>query len=101
MTAAALILLHPADNVLVCARPVAAGETVTIEGHPVVMRDAIGTAHKVARANAVPGDKVIKYGMPIGSFTRPVAVGDWIHLHNMKSDYMDAHTRAGLAAGRE
>jgi hypothetical protein len=101
MTAPLLILLHPDDNVLVCARPTAAGDEVTIDGAAVTVHEAIGTAHKVARTAADIGDKVIKYGMPIGSFTKPVAPGDWVHLHNMKSDYMDPHTRAGLATGAE
>lgn len=96
MTAPALILLHHGDNVLVCTRPIGAGEKVEIDGVPVVIREAIDTAHKVARLAARPGDKVIKYGMPIGSFTVPVVPGDWVHLHNMKSDYMSPHTRSGL-----
>jgi hypothetical protein len=27
--------------------------------------------------------------MPIGSATRDIAVGEHVHLHNMKSDYID------------
>jgi hypothetical protein len=38
--------------------------------------------------------KVIKYGAAIGSTTKAVRAGDWVHLHNMKSDYIGAHTRA-------
>jgi altronate hydrolase/altronate dehydratase small subunit len=29
---------------------------------------------------------VIKYGVRIGHATEPIAVGDWIHLHNCASD---------------
>jgi urease beta subunit len=31
------------------------------------------------------GDKVIKYGAVIGQATRPIRVGDHVHVHNMKS----------------
>jgi len=50
--------------------------------------------HKLARRALVVGEKVIKYGAPIGSMTVLVPTGGWVHLHNMKSDYMSAHTRA-------
>jgi (2R)-sulfolactate sulfo-lyase subunit alpha len=35
----------------------------------------------------------VKYGMSIGSSTLEIQPGDWVHLHNMKSDYIPSHTR--------
>lgn len=93
--AASAILLHPDDNVLVCCRPVHAGEGVRVgaeEEIPVLQDTDLG--HKLARRALSAGDKVIKYGAPIGSMTAAVPAGGWIHLHNMKSDYISAHTRA-------
>lgn len=94
-SAAAAILLHPDDNVLVCCRAVCAGERVQIgpEEQIHVLQD-IDLGHKLARRGLSAGDKVIKYGAPIGSMTATVSAGGWIHLHNMKSDYISAHTRA-------
>ena len=89
------ILLHPDDNVLVCCRAVRVGERFRIgpdeEIH--VLQDT-DLGHKLARRALSTGEKVIKYGAPIGSMTAGVQPGGWIHLHNMKSDYISAHTRA-------
>ncbi|WP_129645294.1 amidohydrolase family protein [Peristeroidobacter agariperforans] len=93
--AAPAILLHPDDNVLVCCRAVRAGERFNISESEVihVLQDT-DLGHKLARRGLSEGDKVIKYGAPIGSMKAAVLAGGWIHLHNMKSDYISAHTRA-------
>ncbi len=89
-----LILLHEDDNVLVVVAPIEAGDVLTIGGGTVPARNGIAVGHKVAGRALQPGDKVIKYGAPIGSMTAPAAPGDWVHMHNMKSDYIAGHTRA-------
>jgi (2R)-sulfolactate sulfo-lyase subunit alpha len=90
----AVILLHPDDNVVVCRRAVLAGERVIMEGTvDFVAAQNIDVGHKIARVALPSGAKVIKYGTPIGSTTAAVAAGGWVHLHNMKSDYISAHTR--------
>jgi len=93
--AAPAILLHPDDNVLVCSRAVRAGERFNIsENETVHVLQDTELGHKLARRALSVGEKVIKYGASIGSMTAAVAAGGWIHLHNMKSDYISAHTRA-------
>jgi len=89
----AFILLHGNDNVLVCRAPAAAGQTVRIDGMPVVLASAIEVGHKIARRDLKPGDKILKYGAPIGSMTQAAKTGDHIHMHNMQSDYIKSHTR--------
>ena len=89
------ILLHPNDNVLVCCRAVTAGERFVVSsGEEVEVLQDIDLGHKLARRALSTGEKVIKYGASIGSMTAAVAAGEWIHLHNMKSDYISVHTRA-------
>jgi len=89
-----LILLHEDDNVFVVVAPIEAGDTLTIGGGTVPAREGITVGHKIARHTLEPGDKVIKYGAPIGSMTAYAEAGDWIHMHNMKSDYIAAHSRS-------
>lgn len=89
----AVILLHRDDNVVVCCRAVRAGERLVAEGVDLVARRDVELGHKLARRALRAGDKVVRYGMPIGSMTAPADPGDWVHLHNMKSDYLGAHTR--------
>lgn len=96
--AAPAILLHPNDNVVVCCRPVVAGERFRINAEEEIeVRQATELGHKLARRSLSTGDKVIKYGASIGSMTAPAAAGEWVHLHNMRSDYISAHTRASGA----
>ena len=38
------------------------------------------------------GEKVLKYGAPIGSATRDIGQGEHVHLHNMRSDYLPTYT---------
>ncbi|WP_129793685.1 UxaA family hydrolase [Sphingosinicella sp. CPCC 101087] len=97
MTVPSLILLHEEDNVLVCVAGIAAGETIVIDGAALPAPEAVAVGHKVARRALGPGDKVLKYGAPIGSMTRPAELGAWVHMHNMKSDYIATHTRQTLS----
>jgi hypothetical protein len=93
-----LILLHPDDNVLVLSAPVRAGQVLVIDGQAVTADVDVGVGHKLARRALAVGDKVLKYGAPIGSITTPVVAGGHVHLHNMKSDYIASHTRQATGA---
>ena len=84
---ARLLLLDPRDNVLVVRSRIRAGEVVAVEGTNAVMPADIPIGHKLARTGIAAGDKVVKYGAPIGSATAPIARGDLVHVHNLKSDY--------------
>ena len=94
-----LILLHEADNVLVCIAPIAAGDLLTIDGRELVAPQAVAVGHKVARHALTPRDKILKYGAPIGSMTEAAEPGEWVHMHNMKSDYIASHTRDAVREG--
>lgn len=86
-----LLLLAPEDNILVARADIAAGETVVVEGSAVHMHQHIARGHKLARHDLVPGTKVLKYGVPIGSVTQPIARGEHTHVHNITSDYTATH----------
>lgn len=69
--------LHPDDNVLT-----------------VIAADAgVPLGHKIAAQEIAEGEKIIKYGAPIGSATRPIAKGEHVHTHNVKSDYIPTFRR--------
>ena len=69
------LLLSPADNVLVV--------TASTDGVPV--------GFKIARRAIAAGEKIVKWGAPIGSATRAIAEGEIVHLENMKSDYLPTY----------
>ena len=83
------ILLHPSDNVAVALRDLQAGQQITLlDGHPLTLRCAIAFGHELAVRAIDEGEKVLKYGLPIGSATRPIAPGEHVHVQNLKSDYI-------------
>lgn len=82
-----LMLLSPGDSVYVLRDQIAAGEAVMVEGLAVAFAQSLGLGHKIARVAVAAGDKVIKYGAPIGRASRSIAPGDHVHLHNLTSDY--------------
>lgn len=94
-----LILLHPDDNILICAAPLCAGAMADIDGRACRVATDIPVGHKVARRPLRPGDKVLRYGIAIGTMTADASPGDHVHRHNLASDYIPSHDRAVLRAG--
>lgn len=82
------IRIHPLDNVAVALTDLHAGETVA----GITLREDVPAGHKVALAPLHPGNKVIKYGCPIGHATVEVAPGSWLHTHNVRTDLSDTLT---------
>lgn len=87
-----LIHLAPEDNVCAAATHLEAGQSVLFQGRPIRLADPIPTGHKVAVAPIAVGEKVLKYGAPIGSATQDIHPGQYVHTHNLKSDYLPTYT---------
>ena len=81
-----VIHIHPQDNVVVALHPIAAGETLTVNGAAYTAIQDIPQGHKMALAPLAPGENVVKYGFAIGSATAPIAPGQWVHTHNMHTN---------------
>ena len=93
-----LVLLAPEDNCVVIARPLQAGDRVEIDGVDFAIGVPLQTGHKLARRAIAPGEHVIKYGAIIGRASAPIAAGEHIHTHNLRSEYIDTKTPAPPAA---
>lgn len=91
MTDLRLLLLSPADNVFVLREAVGEGESLVIGDRAVTLPHRLDRGHKIARRAIAPGEKILKYGAPIGSATAAIAVGEHVHIHNVKSDYTATH----------
>ena len=87
-----MLQIDPRDNVAVALAPLAAGSTHEVAGRRVVTVRDIPRGHKLALAALPAGEPVIKYGHPIGRTTQPVASGDWIHVHNLKTNLSGTET---------
>jgi (2R)-sulfolactate sulfo-lyase subunit alpha len=95
-----VIRLHQDDNVVVLARSVRGGEVLRVDGAELTCQHDLGLGHKVASRDILPGEKILKYGAPIGSATRLIARGEHVHTHNMKSDFIPTES-AGKRHGSE
>lgn len=73
------------DNVAVVVQDVAAGDEVTVtEILRVKVREDIPVGHKIAITDLLPGDHVVKYGVPIGEAAEEIKEGMYVHTHNVK-----------------
>ncbi|MCR4818322.1 MAG: altronate dehydratase family protein [Fretibacterium sp.] len=82
-----LIRIHPSDRVAVALRPLMSGSSVPVSGadFSVTLRDDIAMGHKVALGDIAAGEKVIKYGFPIGEATVNIPRGSHVHSHNLRT----------------
>ena len=78
-----------ADNVATMLCAAEAGDLILVQGGAAAQRlealERILLGHKVALAEISKGDFVVKYGVRIGIATQSVKPGEWVHLHNCRS----------------
>ena len=86
-----LLKLAKQDNVSAVARPIDAGEEIRIDGRTVTVMQHLPVGFKVANRPIAVGEKIIKYGAPMGSATAPIVLGELVHMHNLKSDYLPTY----------
>ena len=77
-----MIRIHPDDNVAVALEDIPSG--TVFQG--IVARDDIPRGHKMALTALAAGDKVVKYGLPIGHAAEAIMAGQWVHTHNLDTD---------------
>ena len=84
-----IIKIHSLDNVAVALRDLQEGEHVSEGEHQLVLKQAVGRGHKFALTALAAGELVMKYGLPIGHATQPIAVGEIVHSHNARTNLND------------
>ena len=94
-----LLLLSETDNVLVALGSVANGPNRVSDGNLLHVEKEIAFGHKVARHPIMKGEKIIKYGVSIGSALCDIVAGQHVHVHNMKSDYTSTYALEQTAGG--
>ncbi len=87
-----LLRIADVDNVYVLLRPITAGTVLQFGGRETAYENALELGHKIAARDIAAGEKIIKYGAPIGSATRDIRAGEHVHVHNIKSDYIPTYT---------
>ena len=81
--------LHSSDNVAVASCALEDGCECDLPGRNVRIDESIPPGHKFATADIPRGQPVIKYGETIGSATRDIVPGDWVHTHNLAMEERD------------
>ena len=76
------------DNVAIVIRDVAAGEAITVNTGPEVLKVTAATVvpagHKIALRDLKQDDSVIKYGEVIGKASAGIPAGAHVHVHNLE-----------------
>ncbi len=81
------IRLSGADQVAVALKDLAKGTIISVGGREVMLQADIPFGHKFALMPIARGDDVLKYGLPIGHATCDIGAGDYVHTHNLASNY--------------
>jgi len=81
--------IHPDDNVATAMDDITPGAVCVLGeagDRSAQAIQAIPAGHKIATRRIRAGQPVIKYGHRIGHASVDILVGEWVHLHNLKSD---------------
>lgn len=77
------ILLRENDSVAVLPE---GGREGALTAAGVLLRADIAPGHKIALRDIGQGERVLKYGFPIGVASRPISAGEHVHVHNVRSE---------------
>ena len=82
------IIMHPDDNCVTALEDISKSSQIQIRESSIVINQNIPLGHKIALEDIKKGDLVKKYGHSIGITTEDINKGDWIHTHNLTSQYL-------------
>jgi hypothetical protein len=81
--------INAADNVATLLSEAAEGSSVAVAGAAIESalkaRAKIAMGHKIALKTIADGELIYKYGVAIGVAMRSIEPGEWVHLHNCRS----------------
>jgi altronate hydrolase len=85
-----MIVLARDDNVGIALRGIAAGEQAVDEkGRRVDSVEEVPLGHKIALERIGEGERIIRFGVPVGIARSTIESGRLVHVHNVRSQYLD------------
>ena len=85
-----MIILGDGDNVGVALRDIAASEQArSTSGPQVPAIERIAQGHKIALRSIAEGEAIIRFGVPIGIARAAIGRGHLVHVHNVRSQYLN------------
>jgi hypothetical protein len=89
------ILLNVKDDVATALTDLTTGESIDVSlndvSSEVVLREDIQFGHKYALHDIAKGKDILKYGLPIGQALVDIKAGEWVHVHNCRSQHFGFH----------
>ncbi len=79
-----VLKVHEADNVLVALVDLTRGEVVQYENGQYILQDDVNAKHKFFMQDMHTGDKVIMYGVLVGTAQQFIPKGGWMSIDNVK-----------------
>jgi altronate dehydratase small subunit len=97
------ILLNTNDDVATALTALRADQKVDVEldetTYTTVLIEDIDFGHKYALRDITKGEEILKYGLPIGNALADIKAGEWVHVHNCRSEHFGFHReKYGLKA---
>lgn len=79
-----ILKINSIDSVAIALVDLPAGRSVSLAGgDSIEVIENIPSGHKIALDTIPAGSVVLRYGFPIGSATREISKGAWVHTHNL------------------
>jgi altronate dehydratase small subunit len=89
------ILLNVTDDVATAIVDLPAKESVRVSLEDrcveVALTEDIQFGHKFALRDITQGEPILKYGLPIGNALADIRAGEWVHVHNCRSEHFGFH----------
>ena len=86
MKQTAYLQINKGDNVVVCLRPINAGEEIKIGNHAVQALSNTPAGHKILLCDTPKDKPIIKYGYPIGRAKENLKAGEWVNENNIQTN---------------
>ena len=86
MKQTAYLQINKGDNVVVCLRPINAGEEIKIGNHAVLALRNTPAGHKILLCDTPKNEAIIKYGYPIGHAKENLKAGEWVNENNIQTN---------------
>ena len=86
MKQTAFLQINKGDNVVVCLRPINAGEEIKIGNHAVQALRNTPAGHKILLCDTPKDKPIIKYGYPIGRAKENLKAGEWVNENNIQTN---------------
>ena len=85
-----IVVLAEGDNVGVAVKEIGSGDSArSATGQNVGAAEAIPLGHKIALRPIAKDEKIVRFGVPVGIATANIPAGRLVHVHNVKSQYLD------------